>query len=117
MREFFPTDDDSGGEEKPVDPFVKERHTGERVLETVKEVLENKEENRNLKESIKIHLRSAKTNGETWKRMIGRLPPEEKEVFEYVLAQELENFYYTHYNAVRNRLNPDQSTDQGLERK
>jgi hypothetical protein len=36
--------------------------------------------------------------------MLSKLIPEEQLVFKCALAQGLEDFYYTHYNALRRRL-------------
>ncbi len=92
----------SGGEEKKVDPLVKEIHTGERVLEYVNEYMDKRPDDLEIR--MESYLKHAETNRETWEKMLSKLIPEEQLVFRCALARGLEDFYYTHYNALRHRL-------------
>lgn len=81
------------------DPFIAEIHTGKRVLENVAEILSRDQaQYSDIKEA---HLERADQNKESWQEIIAQLPQKEREAFEVALARGLEDFYYTHYNAVR----------------
>jgi hypothetical protein len=99
----------SDEEGKEADPLTKEIHTGERVLEYVNEYMDKIPDD--LENRTKSYLKHAETNRETWERMLNKLIPEEQLVFRCALARGLEDFYYTHYNALRRRLLKDGLTE------
>lgn len=86
-----------------IDPFTEEVHTGKRALESAKNLFDNHNPE-HFESSIKSHYEKAKLNAETWEKILGELPPHEQQAFRLALAQGLENFYYTHYNAVHSKL-------------
>lgn len=92
-------------EQEPIDPFILEIYTGEHVLATVNKLMDKRPDH--LKSSMEVHLQNAELNHETWKKMLQELIPEERAAFECALAEGLEDFYFTHYMALRRRLSGD----------
>lgn len=81
------------------DPITAEIHTGERVLENIKELLStDRDWYSDMKSS---HLEKADQNKKAWEEITARLPEKEREAFDVALARGLEDLYYTHYNAAR----------------
>ena len=105
----------TGGDENPkeVDPFTHEIHTGERALERVKYFLEGGINQEHLldhmQQRAEVFERTGKDTLETYERMLEKLPENEKQAFKLALAEGLKDFYYTHYSALRRRLESEKN--------
>lgn len=104
---------DNTPEQKPVDPFTRELHTGERVLASVDKLMDGKSVD-HIQQSTEVFLSHVEMNRSTYEKMLGELDPAEKAAFECVLARDLEDFYYKHYIALYRRLGAQKdSGEQG----
>ena len=81
-------------------PQTVEIHTGANIRMRAKELME-KISVGDLKERTKIHAKHARQSREAWDVMLKKLPSHQQAAFACALAEAMENFMYTHYNAIR----------------
>ena len=84
--------------------FTREAHTGDRVRRSVAYALENPTLETDHKRVIEILKESSEETFRAYVNMLKELPDNERVAYERVLLEDLKDFYYSHYNAVRNRL-------------
>jgi len=112
MPERFDENQDDGEEREPVDPFVREAHMGERVLMHVNELLDTRADF--LDRQTESFARKTADTRQAYEQMLARLSPEEASAFRCVLADGLCDLFFANYNALRRRLQ-EEDTNDGLQ--
>ncbi|MEK7574985.1 MAG: hypothetical protein AAB511_02020 [Patescibacteria group bacterium] len=84
--------------------FTQEVHSGTRVRKFVEELMLEDKKPDLIQGRTEMHQGAAEINKNGWEKLVKQLPPHEQVAFRNALAKGAEDFFYTHYNAVRVRL-------------